>query len=193
MTTFKEIRGTDILALSSDPANPELGQIWYNSSSGTLKGYRTVNAWSSGGTMNTARRALGSAGTQTATLAFGGAPNPAVGNKTESYNGTSWTNVANLNIDINATAGAGTQTNAVSMGGYNAASTYVGTTQVWNGTAWTTNPTGLSTARSNAATATGGPADSNIVAGGYLSGDTVTTATEEWTGIEAQTKTVTVS
>jgi hypothetical protein len=39
MTTFKEIRGTDILALSSDPSNPEVGQIWYNSSSGTLKGY----------------------------------------------------------------------------------------------------------------------------------------------------------
>ena len=143
------------------------------------------SAWTSlPANMNNARRTLGGAagGTQTATLAFGGAPNPTVGNKTESYNGTSWTNVANLNIDLNATAGAGTQTNAVSMGGYNAASTYVGTTQVWNGSAWTTNPTGLSTARSNAATATGGPGSSNLVAAGYLSGDTVTTATEEWTG-----------
>jgi hypothetical protein len=35
MTTFKEIRGTTIEVVSSDPANPETGQIWYNSSSGT--------------------------------------------------------------------------------------------------------------------------------------------------------------
>jgi hypothetical protein len=47
MTTFKEIRGTTIEVVSSDPTNPETGQIWYNSSSGTLKGYRTVNSWSS--------------------------------------------------------------------------------------------------------------------------------------------------
>jgi hypothetical protein len=39
MTTFKEIRGTTIEVVSSDPSNPEVGQIWYNSSSGTLKGY----------------------------------------------------------------------------------------------------------------------------------------------------------
>jgi hypothetical protein len=29
MTTFKEIRGTTIEVVSSDPANPEAGQIWY--------------------------------------------------------------------------------------------------------------------------------------------------------------------
>jgi hypothetical protein len=38
MTTFKEIRGTTIEVVSTDPTNPETGQIWYNSSSGTLKG-----------------------------------------------------------------------------------------------------------------------------------------------------------
>ena len=72
MTTFKEIRGTAIQVVSSDPSNPEEGQIWYNSSSGTLKGYKTVNAFSSGGNLNTARQAIGGAGTQTAGLAFGG-------------------------------------------------------------------------------------------------------------------------
>ncbi len=38
MTTFKEIRGTTIEVVSSDPSNPELVQTWYNNSSGTLKG-----------------------------------------------------------------------------------------------------------------------------------------------------------
>ena len=30
MTTFKEIRGTAVQSVSSDPTNPEVGQIWYN-------------------------------------------------------------------------------------------------------------------------------------------------------------------
>jgi hypothetical protein len=56
MTTFKEIRGTTIEVVSSDPANPETGQIWYNSSSGTLKYVHNMSAaWSSGGNINTAR------------------------------------------------------------------------------------------------------------------------------------------
>jgi hypothetical protein len=50
----------------------------------------------SGGNLGTARRELGSAGTQTAGLGFGGTTgsNTAV---TEEYNGTSWTGGGNLN------------------------------------------------------------------------------------------------
>ena len=73
MTTFKEIRGTAVQSVSTDPSNPEVGQIWYNNSIGVLKGYAlSAAAWASGGNMGTARRALGGAGTQTAGLAFGG-------------------------------------------------------------------------------------------------------------------------
>jgi hypothetical protein len=57
MTTFKEIRGTAIESVSSDPTNPEVGQIWYNNSIGVLKGYALgAAAWASGGNMATARR-----------------------------------------------------------------------------------------------------------------------------------------
>jgi hypothetical protein len=50
MTTFKEIRGTAIESVSSDPSNPEVGQIWYNNSIGVLKGYQSIGgAWASGG------------------------------------------------------------------------------------------------------------------------------------------------
>tara|TARA_R110000772_G_scaffold44631_1_gene102631 strand:- start:46 stop:210 length:165 start_codon:yes stop_codon:yes gene_type:complete len=38
MATYKEIHGTNIEILSSDPSNPVIGQIWYNTSSNTLKG-----------------------------------------------------------------------------------------------------------------------------------------------------------
>jgi hypothetical protein len=50
MTTFKEIRGTAIESVSSDPSNPEVGQIWYNNTIGVLKGYQlSAAAWASGG------------------------------------------------------------------------------------------------------------------------------------------------
>jgi hypothetical protein len=69
MSTFKEIRGTLIKSVSSDPANPEVGEIWYNNTIGSLKGYLNLGgAWASGGNLNTARSELGGAGTQTAAL-----------------------------------------------------------------------------------------------------------------------------
>jgi hypothetical protein len=75
MTTFKEIRGTTIEVVSSDPANPETGQIWYNSSSGTLKGYvfATVLMLGLWWKFKYSKIAgIGGAGTQTAALYFGG-------------------------------------------------------------------------------------------------------------------------
>jgi len=89
MTTFKEIRGTAIQSVSSDPTNPEVGQIWYNNTIGVLKGYRSIGgAWASGGNLNTAISFLGGCGTQTAGLGFGGStPAPAVTTATEEWTG----------------------------------------------------------------------------------------------------------
>jgi hypothetical protein len=74
MAEYINIRGQNIEVVASDPANPTLGQIWYNSTSNTLKGggVSTAGAWATGNNMNTARECLGGAGTQTAALAFGG-------------------------------------------------------------------------------------------------------------------------
>ena len=94
MTTFKEIRGTAVKSLSSDPSNPEVGQIWYNNSIGVLKGYQNLGgAWAAGGNLGTARRMFAGAGTQTAGLAFGGLSNS---NLTEEYDGSAWTGGGNL-------------------------------------------------------------------------------------------------
>jgi len=83
MTTFKEIRGTAVQSVSSDPSNPEVGQIWYNNSIGVLKGYAlSAAAWAAGGNMGTTRRYPGSAGTQTEGLGFGGYPGGADTNST---------------------------------------------------------------------------------------------------------------
>jgi hypothetical protein len=73
MTTYKEIYGTNVEVLSSDPTNPVEGQIWYNSTSQTLKGYALVaGSWATAGPLNTARASLAGAGIQTSALAFGG-------------------------------------------------------------------------------------------------------------------------
>jgi hypothetical protein len=74
MAEYINIRGQSIEVVASDPANPTVGQIWYNSTSNTLKGggVTTAGAWATGNNMNTARFELGGAGTQTAALGFGG-------------------------------------------------------------------------------------------------------------------------
>jgi hypothetical protein len=73
MAEYINIRGQSIEVVASDPANPTIGQIWYNSTSNTLKGggVTTAGAWATGNNLNTARYLAG-AGTQTAALAFGG-------------------------------------------------------------------------------------------------------------------------
>jgi len=72
MATYTNIQGQNILIVSSDPANPTVGQIWYNTTSNTLKGSAEIGAWATGGNLATGRNLLAGAGTQTAGLAFGG-------------------------------------------------------------------------------------------------------------------------
>ena len=91
MTTYNEIAGRRVNFLSSDPTYVEYssdGQVWYNSSTETLKSWLPVGTWSAGGNLNTARgENVGGAGTQSASLAFGGFTTTKVAN-TESYNDT---------------------------------------------------------------------------------------------------------
>ena len=50
MAQYTGIQGSNILIVSSDPANPVEGQIWYNTTSNTLKGYAFAPAsWATGG------------------------------------------------------------------------------------------------------------------------------------------------
>ena len=39
MAQYTGIQGQNILIVSSDPANPTEGQIWYNTTTNLLKGY----------------------------------------------------------------------------------------------------------------------------------------------------------
>jgi hypothetical protein len=79
-----------------------LGQVFYNSTSNAFKVTNQsapAGTWSSGGALNTARGVGGSVGTQTAALVTGGQIHSISRcyGETESYNGSAWTEVADLN------------------------------------------------------------------------------------------------
>jgi hypothetical protein len=38
MATYKELKGTNIEAVATDPTYPVTGQVWYNTTSNVLKG-----------------------------------------------------------------------------------------------------------------------------------------------------------
>ena len=97
----------------------------------------TAGAWATGGSLNTGRRNMAGAGvSNSSALGFGGdsPPTPGYAN-TESYNGSSWTEVADLNTARGNAGGNGTQTSALAFGGTpNPAKTV---TEQWNGSSWT--------------------------------------------------------
>ena len=73
MAEYKGIHGTKIQNYTSDPANPLQGEVWYNSTSNSLKyDVPLTGAWVTGNKLNTARRNVAGFGTQTAALCVGG-------------------------------------------------------------------------------------------------------------------------
>jgi len=176
MTTYKDIRGTHIKTVTTDPPAPVNGQMWYNSTSQVMKGLvsNPAGSWSTGGTLNTARQ-LGQsgAGTRDAALVAGGEPDTG---KTEEYNGTAWTEVADLNTARrnNATVGANTEA-ALSFAGFTPPGAYALNEQ-WNGSSWTEiadlNTAGRARQGSGTTTAA-------LAFGG---GPSATTDTETWNG-----------
>ena len=143
MATYKEIKGTQIEAVASDPSNPVEGQVWYNTTSNVVKGLGvSTDAFASGGNTNLARHSMGGTATNTTNaLIFGGRAEPPLPKtaNTESYNGTSWTEVNNLGTARYGLGSSGTSnTSALGFGGYRtAAGGNFSGTETWNGTNWT--------------------------------------------------------
>ena len=100
MADYKNIKGFNIQYLDSDPPNPIEGQMWFNSTSQTLKGVEVGGApagtWASVTSLNTARGQLTGDGTQNAAFAVCGSTTDVVGNF-ELYNGSSWTETTDVN------------------------------------------------------------------------------------------------
>jgi len=131
MSEYKSIRGGKVKNYTTDPDNPYAGQVWFNETEGELRVRKNTltSAWAAGGSLNSNRSYVGGAGTQTAGLAIGGNPATAI---TESYNGSSWTEVGDLNTARNQSASVGVDnTSALCFGGFSTAATAA--TEEWTG------------------------------------------------------------
>ena len=116
MAAYKTLKGQSIRQVAQDPSNPLEGEIWYNTTIGALKVYKNIGgAISAGGNLNTGRRNLAGAGTQTAGLAIAGGPTSIA--NVEEYNGTSWSEETDIPQATQQIAAAGTQTSAAAFGG----------------------------------------------------------------------------
>ena len=107
MATYKGIQGYTVQSLSSDPTASEAeGQLWYNSASNVWKiSAAGTGAWASGGSLNTARDATTGSGIQTAAYMAGGYKDPYTGAvENEQYDGTSWTEAADLTVAVERAA-----------------------------------------------------------------------------------------
>jgi len=170
MATYKGIKGVKVQTKASDPtASEAVGTVWYNSTSPTALKYAITSSggWAAGGNINTGRNAVGGSrgGTQTATMIFGGEDASAQTAYTETYNGSTWSEVADLATGRRAGGGFGTSTAALYAGGVTSTNHLISTDAVesWNGSTWT-ETTGMGTRRFSGFN--GGIATAGIIASG---------------------------
>jgi len=182
MANYRDIHGFQIEIRSDNPSNLVNGQVWYNTTDSKLRGatVSSVGAWATGGSLNTARYSLAGAGTQTSALAIGGTLDPPNSNKAESYNGSAWTEVANLNQQRYEIGGAGASNTAALAFGGGPGSGQTAETENFNGTAWT-EVADLNTARRAISNAEAGTNTAALVFGG-TPGSGRTEKTEKWNG-----------
>ena len=139
MSNYRSIVGQKIKRVTSDPSNPIEGQMWYNTTTGVLKGAQlNASSWASGGNLNEGRFGMGPAqnGTQTAALCATGTegpPWPGVVTSVEEYNGSSWSEVNNNTTGRESGSGSGTQTAGLIFGGGGDSDA----TEEYDGTNWT--------------------------------------------------------
>ena len=177
--------GTQTATLTFGGGNPN------KTSLNATESYNGTTWTSSPSVLALARMGFGGSGTQTSALAFGGGPTDdgaPVFTETEEWGGSSWTSGGSLNTgrQFLGSAVAGTQTSALAFGGLGVP-TITTATELYNGTSWTSNPTGLNTARF--AVAGAGTQSSALAFGKFPAG----TNTESWTGGGLVTKTITTS
>ena len=194
MSEYKGIKGFQVQTRTEDPSPTEaqVGDFYYNSSTGQFKtindGGAPIGTWASGGSMNTGRGYLGAAGTQTAALAISGAPTPPftyVAN-VENYNGSSWTEIADVNGARHEASGFGTTTAAIYAAGYGPNSLTpterTDKTESWNGSSWTEV---ADTNEIKNIMGSGGTATAGVIYGGAVHPNpapTATANTEYWNG-----------
>jgi len=186
MATYKGIQGFTVQSLASDPSPVVTGQLWYNSASNVWKvGITAAGTWSTGGSVNTGRTQCAGAGrSNSASLLLGGNLSPGspyASVNTESYDGTTWTEVTGMTLQRGYFTGIGLQNAALATFAANASETPFTNSETYNGSTWT-EVADVTTARSKAAGA--GTTTACIYAGGATSNNpgTMVGNAEEYDG-----------
>ena len=144
MATYRDIKGDSIETVATDPSNPILGDIWYNTTSGTIKGLGfSTSSWSSGGAAPRGHASGMMAGSHTDAMMWGGDTGggyPGWTTTSHSYNGSSWSAEGSIPNAVAASGQAGANhTTAIMWGGYKPApnAATINKTNEYNGSAWT--------------------------------------------------------
>ena len=166
VTTLPEALGQAIKSVAGSPPSQAVGDIWYNSVTGTLKNYVTVAAaWASSGNLNTARQQIVGTGTESAGLIAGGLASTGTTGASEEYNGSSWTNGGTMGTGRRIGGFSGTQTAAFFAGGFVPPATNA--TEEYNGSSWAGGGNLPST---RAASGAAGTLTAGVMFGGYTGG-----------------------
>jgi hypothetical protein len=148
------------------------------------------SSWTSATAMNTERSSMGSVGTTTAGLVFGGyiPPSYAFATTSEEWNGSAWTSGGTLATARYGLGGFGSQTDAIGFAGATPPNTNSAVTEGYDGTAFSSRPS-LSTARMQfAPSGSYNSGSDGMAVGGSNAGNPMYANTEEWT---PRTETVT--
>ena len=160
MTTLKNIKGTQIKVLDSDPVE-------------------YLGTWASTPGVNTARKGLSGFGTATASIAATG-NSPSTVTNCEAWNGTAWSEVNNLPEIRYSGATIGTaQTDYIIAAGQAPGGLLTNSVR-YDGTNWSTGPSN-STARTLLGGSSQQPTSAGVIYGGYTPGCN-NSDTEEWNG-----------
>ena len=149
------------------------GDIFLSGGGTTLKGFGKAagipaGTWASGTDIPTANRSMGIFGPSTSTIIGGGYEPGGSATNAYSWNGSSWSDIAELNANKNEGVGYG---NSSTSGFINK-----GTNEEWDGSSWTER-NDLNTTRVLAAAA--GSSTAALIAGGEVNPSAVT---ESWDG-----------
>ena len=190
MATFKVTKGTPVAfrdsAYPTAYPSPHEGELFYNSGSGAFQflGLAT-GAWSTGGTMNTGRTSSSGTGTGSTDHIIAGGyylPPSADRSRTETYNGTAWSEVADCPNDLTYGNGLGSSTSSL-LAGYSIPGPVPGglgpqlQCHQWNGASWT-DTNNINTYRQFGGTA--GTTTAGLLFGG--SGPSALKTNELWNG-----------
>jgi len=138
MADYQDIRGLRVKYLSADPTVTVGGEVWYNSTTGTLRSRLVSEATSSGANLIQKRATLSGGGTQTAAWIGGGqiAGPPIVAiSSVEENNGSGWQAATAMSTARAYFGGCGPQTAGIAVGGHPPA-TGMTTVESYNGSSW---------------------------------------------------------